>query len=87
MTTLSMNSDRLQGRTGHATSTCSSPTVPRWWHALAMRFARRRTLRKFYHLSPHLLRDMGLNPDDFRDAFAGRGKSVLFMPFRHPRHD
>ena len=33
------------------------------------------------------LRDTGLNPDDFRDAFTGRGKPVLFTSFRHLRHD
>jgi hypothetical protein len=31
------------------------------------------------------LRQMGLNPDDFRDAFEGRRCSVLFNPFRSPR--
>jgi uncharacterized protein YjiS (DUF1127 family) len=71
MTTLSMNSSRLRGRTGHATKTWSSPMVPRWWHALATRLARRRTLRKFYHLSPHLLRDMGFDPAEVYGAFEG----------------
>jgi hypothetical protein len=28
------------------------------------------------------LRDMGLNPEDFRDAQAGRRTSLLFKPFR-----
>jgi uncharacterized protein YjiS (DUF1127 family) len=51
------------------------------------RRARRIAEFELSHLDAHLLRDMGLNPDDFRDAFAGRGRSVLFMPFRHPRHD
>lgn len=37
------------------------------------------------HIDAHLLRDMGLNPDDFRDAAEGRRSSLLFTPFRHPR--
>jgi hypothetical protein len=37
------------------------------------------------HIDANLLRAMGLNPDDFRDAFEGRNSSALFTPFRHPR--
>ena len=39
-------------------------------------------------LSPidaRMLRQMGLNPEDFSDALAGRRSSVLFSPFRQPR--
>lgn len=32
-----------------------------------------------------LLRQMGLNPEDFSDALEGRRSSVLFSPFRQPR--
>jgi uncharacterized protein YjiS (DUF1127 family) len=39
------------------------------------------------HLDARILRDMGLNPDDFRDVAEGRRTSLLFMPFRHPRSD
>jgi len=39
------------------------------------------------HVDAQVLRRMGLNPDDFRDAFEGRRISVLFTPFRHPGHD
>ena len=38
-------------------------------------------------LDAAVLRRMGLNADDFRDAFEGRQRSVLFTPFRHPRQD
>jgi hypothetical protein len=34
------------------------------------------------HLDALWLREMGLNPEDFRDAFGGRSRSVLFTPFR-----
>jgi hypothetical protein len=37
------------------------------------------------HVDAHVLRTMGLNPDDFRDALEGRRGSLLFTPFRHPR--
>ena len=37
------------------------------------------------HYDAHVLRQLGLNPDDFRDAFEGRRTSVLFTPFRHPK--
>jgi hypothetical protein len=36
-------------------------------------------------LDAHMLRDIGLNPDDFSDAFEGRRTSLLFTPFRNPR--
>ena len=39
------------------------------------------------HLDVRLLRDMGFNPDDFRDSFEGRRSSLLFSPFRHPREE
>ena len=39
------------------------------------------------HIDAHLLRMVGLNPDDFRDAAEGRRTSLLCKPFRHPdRH-
>jgi hypothetical protein len=34
------------------------------------------------HIDAVHLREMGLNPEDFHDAFAGRRKSLLFTPFR-----
>jgi len=33
-------------------------------------------------LDAHLLRDMGINPLDVRDAYNGRATSILFDPFR-----
>ncbi|MBI4921739.1 MAG: DUF1127 domain-containing protein [Devosia nanyangense] len=49
------------------------------------RRAQRRTRHELSQLDAHLLRDMGFNPDDFRDAFDGRRTSLLFTPFRHPK--
>jgi hypothetical protein len=37
------------------------------------------------HIDAHLLRMVGLNPDDFRDAAEGRQTSLLSWPFRMPR--
>ena len=34
------------------------------------------------HIDGARLRDMGLNPEDFRDAESGRRTSLLFRPFR-----
>ena len=36
------------------------------------------------HIDAHLLRMVGLNPEDFRDAAEGRQSSLLFWPFRQP---
>ena len=44
----------------------------------------RRSQLNLTHLDAQVLRQMGLNPDDFRDAFEGRRSSVLFTPFRQP---
>ncbi|MEQ1770000.1 MAG: DUF1127 domain-containing protein [Devosia sp.] len=43
---------------------------------------RRKALEELSRLDDHLLRDMGLNPQDFRDAMAGRRTSILFEPIR-----
>jgi hypothetical protein len=53
-------------------------------------FRKRRAQRAKLHVTPaeaQTLRRMGLNPDDFRDAFDERQNSLLFTPFRHPRQD
>ena len=42
---------------------------------------------KLSRMDAAVLRRIGLNPDDFRDALEGRQRSVLFTPFRHPRQD
>jgi hypothetical protein len=34
------------------------------------------------HIDGGRLREMGLNPEDFRDAADGRRTSLLFRPFR-----
>ena len=44
----------------------------------------RRSQPNLTHLDAQVLRQMGLNPDDFRDALEGRRSSVVFTPFRHP---
>lgn len=37
------------------------------------------------HVDAVFLRQVGLNPDDFDDAFVGRRSSVLLTPFRDIR--
>ena len=46
------------------------------------RRANRGPTEQLTHRDAHMLRDIGLNPDDFRDAFEGRNSSLLFEPFR-----
>jgi len=53
-------------------------------------FRRRQAQRARLHVTEaeaQTLRRMGLNPDDFREAFEARQSSLLFTPFRHPRQD
>jgi uncharacterized protein YjiS (DUF1127 family) len=52
--------------------------------ALLKRRARRKALQQISTLDEHLLRDIGLNPQDFRDAFENRRSSLLFTPYRTP---
>ena len=50
---------------------------------------KRRAQRSKLHVTQaeaQTLRRMGLNADDFRDAFDER-QNLLFTPFRHPRQD
>jgi uncharacterized protein YjiS (DUF1127 family) len=43
------------------------------------------TLIELSTMSPRLLRDMGIEPGDVRDALDGRRSSVLFNPIRRER--
>jgi uncharacterized protein YjiS (DUF1127 family) len=52
--------------------------------ALAKRHERKEALEQLSRLDDHLLRDMGLDPQDFRDAMLGRHTSLLFEPIRRP---
>ncbi|MEQ1899629.1 MAG: DUF1127 domain-containing protein [Devosia sp.] len=52
--------------------------------ALSRRRQRKRAYEELSRLDAHLLRDMGINPDDVRDAFEGRRSSLLFEPIRRP---
>jgi hypothetical protein len=38
--------------------------------------------RIVHRLDAHLLRDLGINPMDVRDAYTGRSTSILFDPIR-----
>jgi uncharacterized protein YjiS (DUF1127 family) len=55
----------------------------RSWLASARRRRQARlTLFELSRLDAHLLRDMGINPADVRDALAGRWSSVWLDPMR-----
>jgi uncharacterized protein YjiS (DUF1127 family) len=47
----------------------------------------RQTRIDLSHIDAHLLRMVGLNPADFRDAAEGKRSCLLFRPFRDPGND
>jgi uncharacterized protein YjiS (DUF1127 family) len=56
----------------------------RSWHKKRME---QRTLSELSRMPVHLLRDMGIEPADVRDALDGRRSSVLYNPIRkQPKH-
>jgi len=52
------------------------------WQRLQKRFEDRRTLRKLYHLDPHVLRDMGFEPAEIYSAYEGTFGEVHGDRFR-----
>jgi uncharacterized protein YjiS (DUF1127 family) len=52
--------------------------------ALQKRRTRTKAYQQLSALDEHLLRDIGLNPQDLRDALENRRSSMLFSPFRAP---
>jgi uncharacterized protein YjiS (DUF1127 family) len=82
MTTLELNeplrdASRATNRSGLVTR-----LLRRWRE----RRAERATLMTLSRMQPHLLRDMGIEPDDIYDALDGKRSSVLFNPMRKPDH-
>jgi uncharacterized protein YjiS (DUF1127 family) len=55
--------------------------------SLAKSHERKQAIEQLSRLDDHLLRDMGLDPQDFRDAMLGRHTSLLFEPIRRPDFD
>ncbi len=49
-----------------------------WWQAWRLRQQHRRTLTDLSQLNPHLLRDMGFEPQDVAWAARHRSMSLLF---------
>lgn len=56
-----------------------------WFSRWRGRRAQRLALIELNHLDAHLLRDMGIEPQDVIDALAGRNSSLLFDPIRRHR--
>lgn len=52
--------------------------------AFQKRRSRKKAFQQLSVLDEHLLRDIGLNPQDLRDAFENRRSSLLFSPYRAP---
>jgi uncharacterized protein YjiS (DUF1127 family) len=66
------------------TQTVTRPAGPirRWFAAWNKRRIQRITIAELAHMDPHLLRDMGIAPQDVIDAMEGRDRSLLFDPVR-----
>ncbi|MDB5541912.1 MAG: hypothetical protein JWQ89_3639 [Devosia sp.] len=77
MTTMDINEAVLGAPHGEAGSLIGK--LYRRWRE---RRYERATLIELSTMSPHLLRDMGIEPGDVRDALEGRRSSVLFNPIR-----
>lgn len=53
-----------------------------WLIGVRQRREARQVLHELMRLDRHLLRDMGINPADVREALAGRNSSVWLDPMR-----
>lgn len=52
------------------------------WRRLQKKLEDRRTLRKLYHLDPHVLRDMGFEPAEISSAYEGTFAEIQGDRFR-----
>ena len=69
-----------------------APSGPFAWLRRLMEWRRQKRLQRITayelsHLDRHLLRDIGIEPDDVEAAFNGRRSSVLFNPVRAPNRN
>ncbi len=82
MTTLDFNDTTLElparRRTGR---------LIEWFRHLRHWRTRHLTVAEIGRLNPHMLRDMGIEPQDVIDAIEGRNSSALFEPMRRPDRD
>ena len=78
MTTIDIN-DRF---TATVPRPARSNIFARWFADWRRRRAQRITLGQLSHMIAHLLRDMGIEPQDVIDALEGRDSSLLFNPVR-----
>lgn len=82
MTTIELNDTALdlslQKRTGW---------LARWFTRWRQRRMERATLAELERMNPHLLRDIGIEPQDVVDALEGRDSSVLLNPMRRRDRD
>jgi len=82
MTTLDFNDTTLElparRRTGRLIA---------WFRHPRHRRMQRMTLAEFERMNLHMLRDMGIEPQDVIDAMEGRNSSALFEPMRRPDRD
>lgn len=78
MTTFDINDSRA----GTTIRPARTSLIARWFAAWRRRREQRLTLAQLTHLDDHLLRDMGIEPQDVIDALEGRASSALFNPVR-----
>jgi uncharacterized protein YjiS (DUF1127 family) len=58
----------------------------RLWHALIRPFEKRRAFVKLSRLSPHVQRDMGVDPETVADALVGSWDEVDLARYLRRRH-
>ena len=58
-----------------------------WFAQLQRQSNERHTRKVLSQLDARLLRDIGINPMDVRDAYDGRSGSILFDPIRRYESD
>lgn len=56
--------------------------LKRQWMNDRRRRRERQTIHELSRLDAHLLRDMGIEPQDVYDALTGRTRSILMSPLR-----
>ena len=76
MTTIELNDDALE------LPRRKPGWLARWIASWRRRRAERLTLAELERMKPHMLRDIGIEPQAVIDALEGRDSSALFNPMR-----
>lgn len=82
MTTIELNEPRLEVSRANTDAGFIRRLFSRWGE----RREERATLMELSRMSPHLLRDMGIEPGDIHDALDGSRSPALLSRMRKPGH-